>query len=75
MTLRESLIILRAMKTQLTITEAEQIRKALGLSPEAFSVRLDYSPLAYRQAVTRGKLSRWMSAEIRRRFWRHMEAR
>ncbi len=55
------------------INEAERIRKQLGLYPEKFSVRLGFSPGAYRLAVKRGKLSRWMATEIRRRFWRHVE--
>lgn len=58
----------------MTIEDAEKIRKKLGLDREQFSFRIGYSSRSYAMAVKRGVISRWMSAEIRRRFWRHVEA-
>ena len=65
--------MLRSMKTQVSCEQAEAVRKRLGVSPEALSVSLGYSPTAYREAIKRGKLSRWMAGEIRRRYWRHLD--
>lgn len=53
-----------------TIKEAEDIRKALGLSAYQFSVKLGYSPTAYPYAVRTKNLSRWMKREIATRFGR-----
>lgn len=53
-----------------TITEAEDIRKSLGLSMYEFSVRLGYSPTAYQYAAKTKKLSRWMAREIATRYGR-----
>lgn len=53
-----------------TIKEAEDIRKSLGLSQYQFSVRLGYSPTAYPYAVRTNSMSRWMKREIATRFGR-----
>jgi hypothetical protein len=53
-----------------TVKEAEEIRRELGLSEEAFSIRLGFSSRAYYQAKQRGKLSWWMSREISIRYGR-----
>ena len=43
---------------------AEKLRRELGLSTDAFSIRLGYSAAAYRIALKRKILSRWMSHAI-----------
>jgi hypothetical protein len=53
-----------------TIHEAEQIRKSLGLSLYEFSTKLGYSPTAYQYAYRYKKLSRWMAREISTRYGR-----
>ena len=52
----------------LTLEDAENVRKAKDLTLEQFSIRLGYSATAYRDAMKRGKLSRWMAREISLRF-------
>lgn len=47
------------------IAVAENTRRRLGLSLDAFSVHLGYSATAYRNAIRRGVISRWMMREIR----------
>lgn len=58
-----------------TLHDAERIRRTLGLSVYAFSVRLGYSPTAYHYAQKRGRLSRWMGREIATRFGRILARR
>ena len=53
-----------------TIKEAEDIRKSLGLSVYEFSLKLGYSPTAYPYAVKTKNLSRWMAREISTRYGR-----
>lgn len=52
----------------LNLTEAERIRKERKLTPEHFSIKIGFSANAYRKAMQRGKLSRWMAKEISQRF-------
>ena len=52
----------------LTIEDAERIRKKRNLSPEHFSLKLGFSPNAYRRARDRKRISRFMAKEISQRF-------
>ena len=52
----------------ITIRDAEQVRKSLGVSTYEFSVRLGYSPTAYHYAKEKQRLSRWMAREISIRY-------
>lgn len=56
-----------------TLDEAEQIRNALNLSEEHFSLRLGFSARAYYQARQRKHLSWWMAREISLRFGHRMQ--
>ena len=48
------------------VQQAERIRKELGIGPDEFSILLGYSATAYRMAIRRGKISRWMMREVDR---------
>lgn len=50
------------------LTPAEELRKGLGLSPEEFSIRIQYSYNAYPAAIERGYITRRMAREISLRF-------
>lgn len=54
----------------LTIKEAEKIRENLGLNIYEFSHRLGYSATAYKYALQKNRISRWMAREISARFGR-----
>lgn len=51
-----------------SLVPAEEIRKRLGLTPDEFSVRLEYNWATYPAAVKRGYITRRMALEISRRF-------
>mgnify|MGYP001610249444 CR=1 FL=1 len=51
-----------------SVQPTEKIRKRLGLTPEAFSIRAGYSVNAYRKAVKTGRLTPRMAREIAARF-------
>ena len=50
------------------LTPAEELRKSLSLTPEEFSVRIQYSYNAYPAAMERGYITRRMAREISLRF-------
>ena len=50
------------------LTPAEELRKSLNLSPEEFSIRIQYSYNAYPAAMERGYITRRMAREISLRF-------
>ena len=51
-----------------SLVPAEKVRKELGLTPEDFSVRLQYSFASYPAALARGYLTRRMAREIASRY-------
>ena len=51
-----------------SLSRAEALRKELKLSPEEFSIRLQYNFASYPAAVERGYLTRRMAREICMRF-------
>ena len=54
--------------SEITYQDAERVRKSIGASVYEFSVRLGYSPTAYKYAVDNKRLSRWMAREISIRY-------
>lgn len=50
------------------LAPAEEHRKSLNLTPEEFSIRIQYSYNAYPAALGRGYLTRRMAREIANRF-------
>jgi len=50
------------------IRHAEDLRKSLSLTPEEFSIRIQYSYNAYPAAIERGYMTRRMAREISLRF-------
>jgi hypothetical protein len=58
------------MSEHVTLQDAEQLRKLLGLNDYEFSSRLGFSHSTYRMAKFKGKLSTWMQREIALRYGR-----
>jgi HEPN domain-containing protein len=58
------------MYERLTIDRIEDLRRKLNLDRQSFSLRLGYSPRAYPNAYTRGRISKWMRKEIAHRYGR-----
>ena len=54
--------------SEITVNDAERIRRSMGVSVYEFSVRLGYSPTAYKYAVKKKSISRWMAREISIRY-------
>ena len=50
------------------LSPAEDLRKSLSLTPEEFSIRIQYSYNAYPAAIERGYMTRRMAREISLRF-------
>lgn len=54
------------MTTRTQLQFAERLRRKLRVSPDVFSLQLGYSATAYRMALRRKRISRWMMAAIER---------
>jgi DNA-binding transcriptional regulator YiaG len=59
---------------EVSLYEAEKIRKSLGLTEYEFSTRLGFSYATYYSAKKKAKLSMWMSREIALRYGRVLSA-